>query len=322
MEKQIYEIAIRFFEGTIAPDEEQMLFHFLTENPQHLVKFKKWEQQWKQEHIAPLDVLNFLELLKTKIRERRHPMRRFWIRISAAAAVLILLSTFAVRFFTADEHEQIFRIEAPQGTHSRISLPDGTQVWLNAGSNLSYNSNFNTTSRDIELSGEAYFEVAHNAALPFRIKAQNCTFTVLGTKFNISAYDEDPAVLAALIEGSLRFESLRDTETMIPGDLVTYDRSTMSVERKQVDVRQYRAWIDGIIRYDAVTLPALLRRLAREYDVEIDLRTREFDDTTFRIALSSTQNINSVLRALCDILPITVNCVGCHYVVDSAPEHP
>ena len=69
-------------------------------------------------------------------------------------------------------------------------------------------------------------------------------------------------------------------------------------------MRQYRAWIDGVIRYDAITLPSLLRRLAREYDVEIDLRTRRFDDTTFRISLSSAQNIKSVMRALCDILPI------------------
>lgn len=79
-------------------------------------------------------------------------------------------------------------------------------------------------------------------------------------------------------------------------------------------MRQYRAWIDGVIRYDAITLPSLLRRLAREYDVEIDLRTRRFDDTTFRISLSSAQNIKSVMRALCDILPISVSCEGCRYV--------
>lgn len=85
-------------------------------------------------------------------------------------------------------------------------------------------------------------------------------------------------------------------------------------------MRQYRAWIDGVIRYDAITLPSLLRRLAREYDVEIDLRTRGFDDTTFRISLSSAQNIKSVMRALCDILPISVSCEGCRYVVDALPQ--
>ena len=69
--------------------------------------------------------------------------------------------------------------------------------------------------------------MARNADLPFRVQARGCTFTVLGTRFNISAYDEDPDVLAALMEGSLQFESSRSTETMVPGDLITYDCRTM-----------------------------------------------------------------------------------------------
>ena len=264
-------------------------------------------------------MLDSLDSLRRKIRRRR-PLRRLWLRISAAAAVLALVSTLVLHLLPAERPEQLFTVEAPQGTHSRISLPDGTQVWLNAGSALSYGSSFNDTSREVSLSGEAYFEVARHAALPFRVEARGCTFTVLGTKFDISAYAEDPAVTAALLEGALRFESEDKHEAMTPGDLVTYDCATATVRREQVDVRQYRAWIDGVIRYDAITLPSLLRRLAREYDVEIDLRTRRFDDTTFRISLSSAQNIKSVMRALCDILPISVSCEGCRYVVDALPQ--
>ena len=280
---------------------------------------REWERCWKRDHVPPADVLDSLDSLRRKIRRRR-PLRRLWLRISAAAAVLALVSTLVLHLLPAERPEQLFTVKAPQGTHSRISLPDGTQVWLNAGSALSYGSSFNETSREVSLSGEAYFEVARHAALPFRVEARGCTFTVLGTKFDISAYAEDPAVTAALLEGALRFESEDKQEAMTPGDLVTYDCATATVRREQVDVRQYRAWIDGVIRYDAITLPSLLRRLAREYDVEIDLRTRRFDDTTFRISLSSAQNIKSVMRALCDILPISVSCEGCRYVVDALPQ--
>ena len=280
---------------------------------------REWESCWKRDHVPPADVLDSLDSLRRKIRRRR-PLRRLWLRISAAAAVLVLVSTLVLHLLPAERPEQLFTVEAPQGTHSRISLPDGTQVWLNAGSALSYGSSFNETSREVSLSGEAYFEVARHAALPFRVEARGCTFTVLGTKFDISAYAEDPAVTAALLEGALRFESEDKQEAMTPGDLVTYDCATATVRREQVDVRQYRAWIDRVIRYDAITLPSLLRRLAREYDVEIDLRTRRFDDTTFRISLSSAQNIKSVMRALCDILPISVSCEGCRYVVDALPQ--
>ena len=319
MNERIREIALRFFEGTITAEEECELYGFLNGNPQGLAQMREWESCWKRDHVPPADVLDSLDSLRRKIRRRR-PLRRLWLRISAAAAVLALVSTLVLHLLPAERPEQLFTVEAPQGTHSRISLPDGTQVWLNAGSALSYGSSFNETSREVSLSGEAYFEVARHAALPFRVEARGCTFTVLGTKFDISAYAEDPAVTAALLEGALRFESEDKQEAMTPGDLDTYDCATATVRREQVDVRQYRAWIDGVIRYDAITLPSLLRRLAREYDVEIDLRTRRFDDTTFRISLSSAQNIKSVMRALCDILPISVSCEGCRYVVDALPQ--
>ena len=262
MNERIREIALRFFEGTITAEGECELYGFLNGNPQGLAQMREWESCWKRDHVPPADVLDSLDSLRRKIRRRR-PLRRLWLRISAAAAVLALVSTLVLHLLPAERPEQLFTVEAPQGTHSRISLPDGTQVWLNAGSALSYGSSFNET---------------------------------------------------------LRFESEDKQEAMTPGDLVTYDCATATVRREQVDVRQYRAWIDGVIRYDAITLPSLLRRLAREYDVEIDLRTRRFDDTTFRISLSSAQNIKSVMRALCDILPISVSCEGCRYVVDALPQ--
>lgn len=144
-----------------------------------------------------------------------------------------------------------------------------------------------------------------------------CRFTVTGTKFNISAYENEPEVLAALMEGSLLFESARERKAMKPSDLVTYDRTTERARCEQVDADQFRSWIHGVLRYDAITLPALLRRLAREYDVEIELRTAAFDKKTFRISLTEAQDIDSVMGALGDILPITVERCGRRYCVGS-----
>ena len=306
MNESLKELAVRYFEGPIAPEEECELFGFLAASPENAALMREWEREWKQRHVPSADVLR---------------ARRRWLRFSAAAAVLILISAFTTRHLIHTEAPvQMFSVQAPQGTNSRISLPDGSQVWLNAGSTLSYRSDFNRSSRDIGLSGEAYFEVARNADLPFRVQARGCTFTVLGTRFNISAYDEDPDVLAALMEGSLQFESSRSTETMVPGDLITYDCRTMEASRRQVDTDQFRSWIDGIIRYDAISLPALLRRLAREYDVKIELCTDAFDDKTFRISITEAQDIESIMGGLCDILPISVRRDTCGYRVDSRPR--
>lgn len=230
MNESLKELAVRYFEGPIAPEEECELFGFLAASPENAALMREWEREWKQRHVPSADVLRSLARLNGKIerRENRIRARRRWLRFSAAAAVLILISAFTTRHLIHTEDPvQMFSVQAPQGTNSRISLPDGSQVWLNAGSTLNYRSDFNRSSRDIGLSGEAYFEVARNTDLPFRVQARGCTFTVLGTRFNISAYDEDPDVLAALMEGSLQFESSRSTETMVPGDLITYDCRTM-----------------------------------------------------------------------------------------------
>lgn len=322
MNESLKELAVRYFEGPIAPEEECELFGFLAASPENAALMREWEREWKQRHVPSADVLRSLARLNGKIerRENRIRARRRWLRFSAAAAVLILISAFTTRHLIHTEDPvQMFSVQAPQGTNSRISLPDGSQVWLNAGSTLNYRSDFNRSSRDIGLSGEAYFEVARNADLPFRVQARGCTFTVLGTRFNISAYDEDPTVQAALIEGSLRFESAQGCETMKPDDLVTYDCTTCSMHREQVDAGQFCSWIDGNIRYDAITLPALLKKLARKHAVVIELRTADFDTKTFRISLTQAQDIESILNGLCDILPITVKRDENGYYVYSRP---
>ena len=275
MNESLKELAVRYFEGPIAPEEECELFGFLAASPENAALMREWEREWKQRHVPSADVLRSLARLNGKIerRENRIRARRRWLRFSAAAAVLILISAFTTRHLIHTEDPvQMFSVQAPQGTNSRISLPDGSQVWLNAGSTLNYRSDFNRSSRDIGLSGEAYFEVA------------------------------------------------RSTETMVPGDLITYDCRTMEASRRQVDTDQFRSWIDGIIRYDAISLPALLRRLAREYDVKIELCTDAFDDKTFRISITEAQDIESIMGGLCDILPISVRRDTCGYRADSRPR--
>jgi len=307
MNEHFKELAIRYFEGRITPDQECELFGFIAAAPENAARLREWEREWKRRHKPSDDVLRSLARFNAKVERRGSRLRiRRWLGFSAAAAVLVLLSVLTVHRLNVEAPEQIFTVEAPQGTRSRITLYDGTQVWLNAGSTLSYTSGFNKTARDIRLSGEAYFEVARNEKLPFRVEARECTLTVLGTKFNVSAYEDDPIVQAALVEGSLRFESAQQGETMTPGDLVTYDCVSHSMRREQTDPEQFCGWIDGIIRYDAITLPALLRKLAREHAAAIELRTSDFDTKTFRISLTKAQDIESILNGLCDILPIAV----------------
>lgn len=164
MNESLKELAVRYFEGPIAPEEECELFGFLAASPENAALMREWEREWKQRHVPSADVLRSLARLNGKIerRENRIRARRRWLRFSAAAAVLILISAFTTRHLIHTEDPvQMFSVQAPQGTNSRISLPDGSQVWLNAGSTLNYRSDFNRSSRDIGLPHIAHRGAGH-----------------------------------------------------------------------------------------------------------------------------------------------------------------
>ena len=201
------------------------------------------------------------------------------------------------------------------GTHSRLSLPDGTSVWLNAGSKLAYSSEFGKSDRDISLVGEAYFEVARNEDLPFNVDAGGCRFTVLGTKFDIQAYGGDENVTAVLMQGSLRCELDDKVEIMSPGDRVVADGANGFV-KDRVNAEQYRSWTDGLLCYDKIELPVLIKRLSREYNVEIVLNTDAFDHRTLHVSFANDVPLETILKAVSETVPIKVTVSGKKYTID------
>ena len=273
-------------------------------------------------YVMPSDVkLNLYDRIWEQIRKENIRVRLRKIS-SLAASILLPLFIFSTVYFYFQVDEYKHRpnvIVAENGQKAEFTLPDGSKVHLNGGSKLSYNAAYNGRLREVSLEGEAFFDVKQDKEKPFIVKTSVFDVEVLGTSFNVSAYDEDPTVQAALIEGSLRFESAQGCETMKPDDLVTYDCTTCSMHREQVDAGQFCSWIDGNIRYDAITLPALLKKLARKHAVVIELRTADFDTKTFRISLTQAQDIESILNGLCDILPITVKRDENGYYVYSRP---
>lgn len=323
MNESLKELAVRYFEGPIAPEEECELFGFLAASPENAALMREWEREWKQRHVPSADVLRSLARLNGKIerRENRIRARRRWLRFSGGS-----------RRAHPDlglHHPAPHTHRRPRANVLRTGSPGNQQPHIAARRqpgvaqrriDLELPVGFQPLVARHRPFGRSLLRGGPQRRPPLPGAGRGCTFTVLGTRFNISAYDEDPDVLAALMEGSLQFESSRSTETMVPGDLITYDCRTMEASRRQVDTDQFRSWIDGIIRYDAISLPALLRRLAREYDVKIELCTDAFDDKTFRISLTEAQDIESIMGGLCDILPISVRRDTCGYRVDSRPR--
>jgi len=153
-----------------------------------------------------------------------------------------------------------------------ISLADGSRVWLNAASTISYPVAFSGNERTVSINGEAYFEITHDASRPFHVKKGNLDIKVLGTHFNVDAYDDEDAIRVTLLEGSVKVTNKNDSALLVPGgQAVARGQSKMQIDQ-QVDVQEVIAWQKGLFEFRNATLPVIMRQVGRWYDLEIDYR--------------------------------------------------
>lgn len=158
-----------------------------------------------------------------------------------------------------------------------MTLADGSHVWLNAGSSLTYPVAFVGNERKVEITGEAYFEVEHNSAMPFVLSKGNVDVTVLGTHFNVNAYDDEADIKVTLLEGSVKITKGSLTRLLKPNQQA---RVTEEIKiASGVDIREIMAWKDGYFTYNSADIQTLMRQAARWYDVEVVYAGRIPDDT-------------------------------------------
>lgn len=163
----------------------------------------------------------------------------------------------------------INKIAIPRGATYKITLADGTKVWLNAASSLSYPSRFNGSERKVELVGEAYFEVAKNEKMPFKVKMKDTEVEVLGTHFNISAYENDHHIKTTLLEGSVRLSHLGTEKILKPGNQGITTENSSAILLKQVNAPQVLAWKNGYFLFKESTIEEVMNQIARWYKVQV-----------------------------------------------------
>lgn len=168
-------------------------------------------------------------------------------------------------------------ITTPWGGTYQVILPDGTRVWLNAGSSLKFPTFFSGDERKVELSGEGYFEVARNEQMPFRVRTRRQDIEVLGTVFNINSYDDEPAVTTTLLEGSVRVTSNNEAGLSGGKGLVVVlrpgEQSALSDEGFQVGMVNTDvavAWKRGVFKFDNSDIRSVMRQISKWYNVEVE----------------------------------------------------
>lgn len=188
-------------------------------------------------------------------------------------------------------------ITIPVGGQFTLKLPDGTMVWLNSSSSLTYPTIFNGKTRSVELTGEAYFEVAKNKQNPFHVKTPKTNIEVLGTHFNISAYEDENINRTTLLEGSVKISSGTKNLVMRPGDQATLINGSNKINIQKVDTEEAVAWKNGYFMFADENIHSIMKKLSRWYGVEVQFDGLDINET-FGGTISKYKNISEVLEVL------------------------
>ncbi|WP_315815008.1 FecR family protein [Paraflavitalea speifideaquila] len=189
------------------------------------------------------------------------------------------------------------RMVIPRGGTYKVVLSDGTRVWLNTASQLRYPVSFGTGQRVVELTGEAYFEVAKKAAQPFIVNVKNAAIEVLGTHFNVSAYPDDPATTTTVLEGAVAVSAGPRKVLLKPGQLAEVKDANIGLEQ-DVDLEKLTAWQKGFFYFNNDKLSDIMRALERWYDVKVTYG-EGVEDKRFMIGrIARKEDINKPLTIL------------------------
>jgi ferric-dicitrate binding protein FerR (iron transport regulator) len=180
-------------------------------------------------------------------------------------------------------------------------LADGTKVWLNAASSVRFPVAFTGKERKVEITGEAYFEVAKDKTKPFRVKANSSEIEVLGTHFNVNAYDDEASIKTTLLEGKVKISvpvSGRKSsyKSLFPGEQAEISKDGKIKVKGHADTEEAVAWMNGHFQFKSADIKTVLRQIARWYDVEIEYRGNI--DLHFTGQLTRNENVSKVLNEL------------------------
>ena len=296
-----------------ALDELKTWIAASAENQQYFIRQREiWFSAVSREAASVYDKDKAFENFRNRVESQKEiqSTSRRGFSLSAlwryAAVVAIIIAVGCISYWQGEVNVKDtfadISVEAPLGSKTKLYLPDGTLVWLNAGSRMTYSQGFGVDNRKVELEGEGYFEVKRNEKIPFFVKTKDLQLQVLGTKFNFRDYPEDHEVAVSLLEGKVGLNNLLREEkeaVLSPDERAVLNKANGLLTVESVTASNASQWTDGYLFFDEELLPDIAKELERSYNVKIHIANDSLK--TFRFYgnfVRREQNIQEVLEAL------------------------
>lgn len=318
----------KYLNGTCSKDEAKEIVGILEDFGNDISLMNEARNQWHTINTEHKDDLNPLEnrLIMDRILDRlyhrirlneeeisrKHSINKtFFAFFTKVAAVLILpllvysiyLTTRTSKTLLSVTNQVVWQtIKTPVGMQTDFILPDGSHIWLNAGSVFKYPNPFSQDMRQVELTGEAFFDVVKDSSNPFLVKAGKMNIEVKGTRFNVINYPGETVTELILESGSVRlfsgnYEDLKTITYIKPGELAVLDAVKKQLSVSKVDVDKYLAWKEGILIFRDDHMEEVVRKLNRWFNVEIILQSPELKDYVYT-ATYKDETLHQILELL------------------------
>ena len=233
-------------------------------------------------------------------------------------------NTKAIAEITDGEAIAFNNLKTPRGGEFKVTLEDGTEVWLNADSRLRYPETFEGGERRVEVSGEAYFKVAKNAEKPFYVVSGGQEVRVYGTEFNVHAYDDEPTIFTTLVEGSISLRPVggNKSELMLtPGKQALFNKGDASATVRKVDTEVVTSWLNGIFVFEDQSLEQIMRTLSRWYDFEYEFADQQVASTVFMGSIPRYGSFGEVVEIFQKLGGVRLHQRGRKVVISSSQKH-
>tara|TARA_R110002050_G_scaffold111518_4_gene225154 strand:+ start:9039 stop:10028 length:990 start_codon:yes stop_codon:yes gene_type:complete len=295
-------------------DEKENLDEWNNKSPKNKEFLKTMEDYWSQtdeaNQIHPRLEVSRQRLLARmnadQAKQQRLKPLTYLLRI--AAAIIFIVATAGISVYIASEKGFFTQndwvvVSTENGQQSKITLPDGTGVWLNAATEVKYCST--KDHRMVKLSGEAYFEVEHAPDFPFVVETKDVAISVLGTKFSVSHYPESKITEASLLTGKINASALGSNENIeiIPGQKIAYDSDIKEFVKSALKGKDHVAWRYGVLVFDNESFYDLIQKLERYYAVNFIYETKDFTNIHYTGTLDNL-SIQKVLEFINLTIPI------------------
>lgn len=259
-------------------------------------------EEYKQSYPKPnlKSIWNNIKI-KTGINEKKllPPILKY------AAAIIVLLGISTVIYFTIDtfnQKNQYISYNAPEGNRTKINLPDGSTVWLQPNSQITFARIFNEKPRELIFSGHAYFKIAYQQNNPFIIKMKNADVRVLGTQFYLKANEKEDLIETGLISGKIKISTSTSEEILNPNDVIILSKTNNQLTKRQSLKSKNYTFNNGNIIFDNCTLGNILKDLAELYDIHIKIE--KGIDTNKNLTLTvKEESIEEILEIIKIVVP-------------------